>query len=366
MGLLLFGLALGAIALFASGGGTPPALPRAPITPRTKAQWEEAFCRVVALHTEPTLPRPMQVIVGAWRLHYGEVPSGTLESQPADVQAEWLRMLAAYEAWIADGPFCAPPAPADPTSPPDPTVVVFDPDVPTGPVPPVGPPLPTGPLPPVGPPLPTRPVPPVGPPLPTGPLPPVPTGPTPPPFEPVPPGPTPTPPGLTPEVFQTYVTDTPEAGAFYQVKQGDNLSALMRQMLGVGSGSSLVAPAVRCLAASKYNARLYGRGAEQGTFDAVTQVEEGGATTTWNIRPAFLPRNANAFLSWMQLQAPTRNITWSGARVNPSHSSYGLIWIPEMRVIGGQLVCPGGPDDDSMNPPRELLAAVGVDDVRVL
>jgi len=308
IGYLLFGgLTAGAIYLLFAGGER-----RVNYLPAS-GQLYPLFCAL----QDAGATTDGQVALGGWRAVYEGVPPPKEGSPPENIAA-WAWMVEEVHAWIAAGTPCEPP--------------------------PLGP-LVVGPA--VGPVAPVEPVVPVVPPV-----------------EPVPV--TPVVPPAAPDMptfVDSLITAEPTPGFFYQVRDDDNPTLVARAVYGLPTGSILTQDVLNCITSAKWNTRLYGAGAQPGVYGSYTDP----AGVTSSLKNAFLPKHWDAAGMMRNGQAPLRNIDWNGRLQDDAGRNYALLWIPPMTRAGGSVFCPSSnPDDPAINPPVELLAALGITDVATM
>lgn len=146
------------------------------------------------------------------------------------------------------------------------------------------------------------------------------------PLPPVEPTPVPAPkPADLPTVPQVgaWISETPQAGRFYQIKQGDTGSSVAGAALG-GVGNKGAYMAAWNLV--PWNRELYSTPYDPANNAWPQYTSAEGVV----IGKAFLPRHQNAEVRIVNGQAVKRNIknNKAGTRISGAHSSYGLLWLP--------------------------------------
>lgn len=139
-------------------------------------------------------------------------------------------------------------------------------------------------------------------------------------FPPVSPPAGPPPPSpLTPvQVYDDILTPRPSFGGLYQIQQGDNIGALVQELLGVQAGDPAVGPYIRKMTNVRYNWMLYvveARKNQAGNWPYhATRFNGSGPRGTLTEAP-FFPGNDNVRSAMQQQALPHRRYTWN---VNPN------------------------------------------------
>ena len=211
---------------------------------------------------------------------------------------------------------------------------------------------------------------PVGPPKPVPGIPQGPIGPAPPPKPPAPtigpvlPAGPKAPPAVAPvQVYEQILTDRPTFGGLYQVQQGDNIGALVQELLGVDPGDAAVGPYVRKMTNVRWNWMLYVVAARKnpaGNWPYHAARFNGSGERGTLTQAPFLPGNDNVRSAVQQQALPHRSYTWNvnpndgrpfdNGRPNHGPQGFGVLYFPPM-------VCTDANDPDCN--PTALIDALG-------
>jgi hypothetical protein len=156
----------------------------------------------------------------------------------------------------------------------------------------------------------------------------------------------------------------PQSGRFYQIRKFDQLVWLAAKVLGVSEDHKYVIPALRCITFSDWNAALYGTkwDPDNPLFRKEKSILKDGQFTV--LDKAFFPRHQNALSEMLAGRMPQRTIdnTQEGNPLGaPGANSFGMLWIPVMRLQGDALLCPEGEWPDGRlqsEPPPEVMAVL--------
>jgi len=174
-------------------------------------------------------------------------------------------------------------------------------------------------------------------------------------------------PGPNPQdIVRPYIAKPgkPEPGKFYRIQKGDNLTTIARKAMNLPSGDPLVAQVIRCITGSEWDLLYYGTPWDPSNklFPKYTAVDVDGVLMV--IGKAFLPRHQNAMTEMYNGRLPERTIdeTEKGNPLGvPNASSYGMPWIPMMKIQDGVLLCPDGNWEDGRpktEPPPEVIGVL--------
>jgi hypothetical protein len=165
------------------------------------------------------------------------------------------------------------------------------------------------------------------------------------------------------EMLTGLLSDKPEFGKFYLIKNGDvamGTGGIMQKAIVAaaplrGTGSNRLALLKLMTTPNTYNADLYGRTKFTDNWPAYTGVDG------INLGAAWMPRHKNAIQAIASGNMPVRNISASGNKEG-SGSSYALLWIPPVDVQAlkdlDTITVSGGTWSDGssiLNPPPSLL-----------
>lgn len=142
------------------------------------------------------------------------------------------------------------------------------------------------------------------------------------------------------------ISDTPRAGRFYQIRQGDTMSAIAGEALGGSNKGSNRVALIKCCTRVLWNRDLYVAARFAQSWGTMFDVNGE------NLSPAFLPRNASAPQALASRTMPERTIDGGGNYVSGQTGYYGLIWIPTFAASNMGVNCT--PND----PPNWLISAL--------
>lgn len=168
---------------------------------------------------------------------------------------------------------------------------------------------------------------------------------------------------LTPaDIIDPMVSDVPMPNTWYPVTTADGqagITGVARRLFGFPVGDGRTTAVIRCIIRSGWNITYFGRVREDGNPSYHVRLGD----KWFDIGPAFQPRNTNAVMRMMRGERPNRTIRPSGAKITDAatqDNSYGAIWIPDVQLVGGQVMCPSDdPWHPSMLPPGPVLEMLG-------
>lgn len=157
----------------------------------------------------------------------------------------------------------------------------------------------------------------------------------------------------------------PKPGTFYRISQTDGrtLTKIAKDIFNLNAGNPLTEKVIRCITSSGWNLTYYGTpyDPDNKLFPKYTSVKTDDGPMV--LAKGFLPRHQDAISEMFSGREPDRTIddTKKGNKLPGAPagtSSYGTLWIPQMRVVQGSLVCPDGNWEDGRpktEPPPEVL-----------
>jgi hypothetical protein len=142
------------------------------------------------------------------------------------------------------------------------------------------------------------------------------------------------------------ISDTPKPGRFYQIRQGDTMSAIAGEALGASNKGSNRVALIKCCTRVPWNRELYVSNRYAQSWGTMFNVDGE------NLSASFLPRNASAPQALASRTMPERTIDGSGNYTTGQTGYYGLLWIPTFAASNLGVNCQ--PND----PPAWLMGAL--------
>lgn len=170
------------------------------------------------------------------------------------------------------------------------------------------------------------------------------------------------------DVLDEILSDDPTTAKFYQIKQGDNLSTIVRNALnravpGAGDDDQTRIRYMKCISSSDWNRELYGvSGDHTENFPRYTSPDD------VYIRSSFYPKHDNAISAILNRNVPNRGglVRSGNSYSGGGGSSYGMLWLPAVNNATlaefqepqcGEQKWPDG--ESAMEPPVMLFKLFG-------
>ena len=158
--------------------------------------------------------------------------------------------------------------------------------------------------------------------------------------------------GMTDEQWlagvDSLISDAPQQGRFFLIKQGLSVSHLAAALLGNANSGARRLALIKCLTRVPWNWDRFAADAGRGTWGTLYDVDG------LNISPAWLPRNPPAVQLLAARENVPRGVDGVGGQLGAG-GYYGLIWVPTFQFIGENLVCTG----ENQAPPDWLTSRLG-------